>query len=493
MIRLVASDFATHHRPSKCELRVFLKHKGEPEAKPGPYDEVLHRLGQRHERNHLSSFDEYAEIGRFPREERVAATLAAIASSVHAIYQPVFVLRHAFLGTEIEIEGIPDLIVRDRGGYIIRDVKMARRIDEKHHPEIVLQIQLYGWLFEQSCGTPPKALQVWGGTNEITEVAYDAGAALKGLERLVAVVQQSQEPYEPVGWSKCGGCGFHDRCWARAEESNDVSLVVGVDQGLARTLHGQGVHSRAEFLSKFDAHTLSQLKRPYGNGERRVGNGAERIIRCAEAMEQKSEHVVALPVLPLNSNFVMFDLEGMPPQFDEMEKVYLWGMQVFGENPGAFISAVSGFGPEGDRDGWFGFLQKAREILDSYGDLPFVHWASYEKAKIDLYASRYGDDQGTAARVRANLFDLLTATSNSMILPLPSLSLKVVEGYVGYKRKQTDFGGDWAMATFIEATETSDEGKRKELMDKIVAYNKEDLEATWAVFEWLRLKNPTPS
>ncbi len=36
------------------------------------------------------------------------------------------------------------------------------------------------------------------------------------------------------------------------------------------------------------------------------------------------------------------------------------------------------------------------------------------------------------------------------------------------------------MATFIEATETSDEGKRKELMDKIVAYNKEDLGATWA-------------
>jgi len=44
------------------------------------------------------------------------------------------------------------------------------------------------------------------------------------------------------------------------------------------------------------------------------------------------------------------------------------------------------------------------------------------------------------------------------------------------------------MATFIEATETSDEEKRKELRDKIIAYNKEDLEATWAVFQWLRSK-----
>jgi predicted RecB family nuclease len=42
------------------------------------------------------------------------------------------------------------------------------------------------------------------------------------------------------------------------------------------------------------------------------------------------------------------------------------------------------------------------------------------------------------------------------------------------------------MATFIEAAETSDKGKRRELMDKIIAYNREDLEATWAVFQWLK-------
>ena len=58
---------------------------------------------------------------------------------------------------------------------------------------------------------------------------------------------------------------------------------------------------------------------------------------------------------------------------------------------------------------------------------------------------------------------------------------------------KAEYGGAWAMATFIEATETSDVGKRKELMDKIVAYNKEDLEATWAVFEWLKSKVPAPN
>lgn len=74
------------------------------------------------------------------------------------------------------------------------------------------------------------------------------------------------------------------------------------------------------------------------------------------------------------------------------------------------------------------------------------------------------------------------------MLPLPSFSLKVIEQYVGFKRKQDEYGGQWAMAKFIEATETRDDARRKELMDEILAYNQEDLEATWAVFTWLQSK-----
>jgi hypothetical protein len=48
-MRLTASDFMTYWRPSPCELRVFLHEKGEPEAEPGAFDEVMRRLGIRHE------------------------------------------------------------------------------------------------------------------------------------------------------------------------------------------------------------------------------------------------------------------------------------------------------------------------------------------------------------------------------------------------------------------------------------------------------------
>ena len=101
---------------------------------------------------------------------------------------------------------------------------------------------------------------------------------------------------------------------------------------------------------------------------------------------------------------------------------------------------------------------------------------------------RYGDPAGIAARVLLNLLDLLPVTENTIVLPLPSYSLKVVEQYVGFRRSQDEYGGSWAMAQFILATETNNETERNARMDEILKYNEEDLAATWAVYDWLRKK-----
>lgn len=491
-MRLTASDFASCHRPTRCDLRVFLRHHRQQEAEPGPYDHVLRQLGLRHERDHLATLGKFADASAASLEEQVKKTADSIEAKVPVLYQPAFLATERICGIDVEIVGIPDFLILDGDGYLIRDSKMARRIDEENHPEILMQLQLYGWLFQRSCGQALKGLQVCAGTGEIVTVPYNGGAtALRELERLLAIKQLTAEPYEPVGWTKCLGCGFTDRCWTQAEKNSDVALVYCVDQSLARTLHSQGVRTRKELLSNFDATSLSELKRPYGNREQRVGKAAERILRFADAMEKRQEIVLSAPAITPHKNYVMFDLEGMPPHLDELDKIYLWGAQVFGEKPSDFMVALSGFGSDGDREGWLKFLDNAKQIFETHGDIPFVHWAPYEQTYLRRYAGRYGDIGGIASRVGRNLLDLLTIARESVVLPLPSFSLKVVEDYVGFERKEAEYGGAWAMATFIEATETSDEGKRKELMDKIVAYNKEDLEATWAVFQWLRSKLPS--
>jgi predicted RecB family nuclease len=46
------------------------------------------------------------------------------------------------------------------------------------------------------------------------------------------------------------------------------------------------------------------------------------------------------------------------------------------------------------------------------------------------------------------------------------------------------------MAKYIEATEMEDLDERQIVMDEILKYNREDLEATWAVLQWLLSKIP---
>jgi len=348
---------------------------------------------------------------------------------------------------------------------------------------------LYGWLYEETFGQPPNRLQVHSGTGDIVDVAYDHGsAALEALEEILRFKLLVSEPYIPVGWSKCNDCGFYNHCWPRAQENRDVAIVAGVDQGMACALREQGIETIEQLLESFTEEELADFSRPWGKKSRRVGKDSAMILRMARAMASGKEIVIQTPAIPAHTNYVMFDLEGLPPQLDETEKIYLWGMQVFGEQPSEFIAATAGFGEEGDRQGWEDFLSKAKVIFDRYGDIPFVHWHHYERVRLNKYVERFGDKNGIATRVGGNLLDLLPITERSIALPLHSYSLKVVEQYIGFKRTQDEYGGDWAMAKYIEATEMEDEKQRAEVMDEILRYNQEDLAATWAVLQWLKSK-----
>jgi len=489
-MRLTASDIFNLYRPALCALRVYLREQRVPEAEPGGFEEILQTLGQRHEQSHLATLGAYEDLSAVSPDQRVQRTLEAVRDHAPVIYQGELACETTLDGNRVTVVGRPDFLILDGDAYLIRDSKLSRKVDGKHHVEIALQLQLYGWLFEQTVGTPAKSLQVHTGSGDIVDVPYDGGAAaLAELAHILTIRRLGGEPYEPLGWTKCsGGCGYYDRCWQQAGDREDVSLVMDVDQGLARKLNAAGVASAEQLLATFDAKGLSELKRPWGKGEQKVGKKAEKILLYADVFCSGQERILGPADIPVHDNYVMFDLEGMPPYLDELEKIYLWGMQVYGRRPGGFMGVTAGFGADGDREGWASFLDAAKELFDGYGDIPFVHWHHYERVHIEQYVDRYGDPDGIAARVLANLLDLLPITKNAIALPLPSYSLKVVEEYVGFKRTQDEYGGSWAMAQFILATETEDEGERNQRMGEILKYNEEDLAATWAVFEWLRDK-----
>ena len=487
--RLVASDFYGYLRPSRCGLRVWLRDQGDVEEDPpGVFAEMLMRLGIEHERRHLARFPGHIDIAELDRDEQAEATIAEVAAGERVIYQGRLQAPATLDGREVWIVGLPDFLLPARSGYAIRDSKLNRRVGSGQE-HVRLQLEAYGWLYEQTFGEPPVALQVHGGSGEIITLDYEGGGeALAAFEQILRFRTMEEEPAdEHVGVSKCGGCGFRSRCWPLAQERRDVGLLPFADRGLIDELHARGVHTLPDLVEGFDSEQLGALERPSWNGERRpVGDRAERLLINARALLERRPILIKAPEIPEHDTYVMFDLEGMPPTVDEIEKIYIWGLQPFGVGGGEFRAGVAGFGGRGDREGWESFLDEADAIFAEHGDVPFVHWASYEKVKLNLYLARYGDRAGVAQRVLNNLLDLLPITRDAVAVPLSGYGLKEIETLTGYERQLVESGGEWSMARYIEATETHDEAERTAIIDDILAYNREDLEATWAVMEWLR-------
>src|SRR5690349_12955751 len=97
-MHLTASHFVSYYRPSACELRVSLRDKGEHEAEPGVFDEVLQRLGLQHELQHLATLGPYTDLSQMSFDHRLKETRDATKRNAPLIYQPAFMVTHSLNG-----------------------------------------------------------------------------------------------------------------------------------------------------------------------------------------------------------------------------------------------------------------------------------------------------------------------------------------------------------------------------------------------------------
>ena len=184
--RLVATDFFGLHRPSRCALRVWLRHHRVEESPRGPFADLLIATGNEHEAAHLARYPDHLDLGSFDIAERVERTRDAISSCSGVVYQGALSATTTLAGINVEIVGVPDFLLPSGTSYLVRDSKLARRIDEGSHPEIALQMETYGWLYERTFGSPPVALQIHNGADEIRDVPYDGVLTHRPMNRMTA-------------------------------------------------------------------------------------------------------------------------------------------------------------------------------------------------------------------------------------------------------------------------------------------------------------------
>ncbi|HEY9785187.1 MAG TPA: TM0106 family RecB-like putative nuclease [Candidatus Obscuribacterales bacterium] len=487
-LRLHYNDISTYLRPSKCDLRVYLAEQGAPTDGISPHDEAIRHLALRHLHSQRDALGDCLDLSLLEDDARISATLEAIRSRVPIIHKPLLAVQCPLAGAKVEIVGEADFLILEGDDYVIRNVSLLRRIEANglaSHQAPVSGGQLFSWLMQRSVQEHPSRIEILNGQNEIISVPDTDAALLRLICAILAAKFASAEPYSPVGWSKCMGCRFNTRCWNAANEASDVALLPGVDQELARILHRQGVANITALISAYDEKGLANVSRVHGDRSIRVGKRAGTILAMARAFSTGSPVWLQPPELPQALNWVVIDFEGMPPHLDGPELVFLYGMQVFGSQPGPYMSSLADCDAESDAQAWRLFLQNANSIFAEYGEIPFVHWHHYEPTMLRKYTERFGDPDGIASRIADNLIDLLPVLQASVALPLSSYSLKVVEKYIGFSRSQSEYGGEWAMSQFLKSLAAGDEGARSQILQSIQLYNQEDLEATYAVLSWL--------
>ncbi|MBX9669682.1 MAG: TM0106 family RecB-like putative nuclease [Candidatus Obscuribacterales bacterium] len=497
-IELGDIDIRELFQPSKCNLRVYLRaHQDaahQTVSVTHPLDEFFQRQFAKLTSICRSRFNDLVDFSEIEFENRELLTAKSIVNhQLKHMYKPLLVVRTKLNGTNMVLKGEPDFLIREGDDFIIQNVKLAHSISEADHEEIIVELQFHGWLLSMIAGRAPLRLEILSGTGKTHIIKYDGGSsALRALVKVANLRKLEEEPYSPVGWSKCQDCSFRDYCWNRARLNQDVSMLPNVDQKMARILRRSGGSTINSLLQNFDEKKLQLLDKSTSKKGAQIGKRATMILDSAKAFAESRPIVRRSPSrLPESDNFAVIDFEGVPAFYGQEDIVFMWGLRMFGTNPSIYHNFIAkDKNVTSDSDAWFSFLQRAKEIFDTHGDVPFLHYHHYERSALEKYLMRFGDRDAVAVRILKNMLDVLQALTQSVALPLPSYSLKVVERYLGFARTQSEYGGQWAIAKYVESIESSDSAiseAMRDTLDQISIYNNEDIDATWAVFDWLRV------
>ncbi len=484
------SDFRDLFQPNYCERRVWLAaNRPDLALEDVEFIELVQGKGLAVEDAHVRTVGPVETpiypIGDIPLGCKETGRL--IESKTPIIYQGVLMSKDG------QFTVIPDLMILDdvTGRYKIRDVKLARNFDK--HPEIVIGLGLSELIAEEVLGYAPIIEVVTGDRQLLSPFDVPDKDVIVGcIKRIVDLQNLAEEPLEPSGWSKCNPCAYFEYCWNQVWESRDVCTISGIEQGMSKALWANGVRTWEDVLN-LGVDGLADMSFQRGSQTQRIGiTRAEKICRQAKCLAG-NVHEIKLPLeLPHGYNkgqrpIVIFDVENNI--FEELGlqvDVYLWGLMVV-------VSAevqkqeltVSPQGDKGDADGWRQFLSTMSQIFKEYGDIPIVHFSSHEKTWVNNYIKRYGDTGKVGQRVLDNLWALSRTLTSCTILPVPSSGLKQLESFVGFKRSQEEYGASWSIVRYNQFLQALTKEEADRIIDEIRLYNREDLLATYSVYEWV--------
>jgi uncharacterized protein len=440
-------------------------------------------------------------------DAQALATRQAMLAGSDVIYQATF-LQPPFAGHAdflFRVEGPSDL---GSFHYEVADTKLAR----SNRGKFLVQLCLYADFVAAAQGRLPEHVRVIlgpaarrdadeaGQVNEVCLRTNDFRHHVHALEdRLLEFVREPRET-RPVPVAACGQCGWRERCGRHWEETDHLSRVANIRSDQVVKLERAGVATMHELANLGQSirgignQTLQRLKHQADLQSRPLDEGGRQRVEFRPlAADDADEPPRGFALLPEpDPGDLYFDMEGFPHEPGGLE--YLFGVGHF---------------EEGDRERWTfrafwahdhaeekiafeQFMDFVEQRLARFPGAHIYHYAAYEKSAIRRLSSLH--DTRTTLRDRllreGRLVDLYRVVNGALLLAVPSYSIKKVESYYRGAREGEVANAGESIVQYEAFRLATDEVERQRLLDDIERYNRDDVESTRQLHEWLEGLRP---
>lgn len=377
-----------------------------------------------------------------------------VKSFVHA---PLFYLPE-------DVYGIIDILEKDTSHssvfgdyhYIIKEIKSARNIKKEH----VMQAAFYTYILGRVQKYVPKIFVLINRDGD--EFRYEFDKYFDDLIAAIKSIREIQNGKVVSPTAKSCRWPWESYCNSRALDEGDVSILPSVGPAVKRKLNDAGI---------FTVHQLSENPLSVDIPDATL----EKIKKFAQAWVQKTPVVLQRARLPKSDVDLFVDFEGTD-EFEGEEGVmkvnYLIGILVSDKDGAHFRPFVAKDLSDEGR-----MLHDFLAFVKKYPSAPIYHYGSYERTHLVLMGKKYGMDMDF---ILERMIDILAIVRKSVALPVMSQSLKEVGKFLGFKwRGMAD--AQESIVLYFQYLET----KERELLQRIIDYNEDDVRATKVVKDFL--------
>lgn len=480
---------------------------------------LVQSYGDRHERAYLQTLKnqglQIVEIDKSETlDEQVNATRTAMQNGAEVIFQATL-LQPPFLGYAdflFKVEGPSKL---GSYHYEVADTKLAK----SNRAKFMVQLCFYADLLEKEQGVLSRHLRVVLGTLDESDklkrgmAPQDENTARLLTSEYIHLVRLIMADFlkfasnstqtEPLPNAACAQCGWRDHCQQSWEDQDHVCLVANIRNDQIAKMKKSGITTMrglADYsgevtgvgvMNKLKAQARLQSNPRDSDGELRIE------LLPKPATVGNSVKAAGFGLLPEpDPGDLYFDMEGFPHETGGLE--YLFGVGYVLPSASSGTQAQLKFIPfwahnrQEEKVAFEGFMDFIEDHMRKHPKAHIYHYAAYEKTAIQRLSSLH--DTRTELRDRllreGRLVDLYRVVSSGLVLAVPSYSIKKVEAYYRGARQGAVANAGQSIVMYEAFRETIDGVEKAQLLSDIESYNKDDVESTWQLHQWLESLRP---